>query len=216
VVFQLRRAISVDLAAGSGGRMLDLATGTGEISVAVAKAAGVNTAHLNGLSKGMLAVCRKQFEIWERAPKTLFTKQDAFVLMEDSEPEAYDLVLALGLIAHTGKLDRLLTLIERALVPGGAVLLQSSLDDRLGARLMGLYARSLFCSARYKVASYSSNDSEVAARKAGLENQVVRRFCVCLPFGDKLPLAINYLLERTFAAKCGKGGDALFLLRKPA
>lgn len=216
VLFQLRRDIAAELANGRGGRMLDLATGTGEITAAVAEAARVMFAHLNDLSQGMLAVCRRRFEVGESAPATVFTQQDAFALLEEFEPETFDLILSLGLIAHTGKLDRLLTLAARALSPGGAVLLQSSLTDHLGARITALYARSPLRAARYRVSVYSKADIETAAARAGLTVAALRRFGVCLPFGDKLPWAVNYQLERAWAAKCGKGGEALFLLRKSA
>lgn len=216
VLFQLRRDIAADLAVGRGGRMLDLATGTGEITVAVAEAAGVFSAHVNDLSQGMLAVCRRRFEVWERAPATVFSQQDAFALLEESEPGTFDLILSLGLIAHTGRLDRLLNLAARVLSPGGAVLLQSSLTDHLGARITALYARSPLCATRYKVSAYSKADIESAAAGAGLDIAALRRFGVCLPFGDKLPWAVNYQLERAWAAKCGNGGEALFLLQKSA
>ena len=48
----------------------------------------------------------------------------------------FDLILCLGLIAHTGGLDILLPHLKSMLTPGGRIILQTTLTDHVGTRIV--------------------------------------------------------------------------------
>ena len=109
----------------------------------------------------------------------------------------------------------LLRLCARALRPGGAILLQSSLDDHLGVRLIGAYANSSLRRTPHKHSRYRLASLRRAAAIAGLEVAAERRFGVCVPFGDRLLGRANYWLEARCAARMrGCGGEIVLKLRR--
>lgn len=217
-LFQLRAAIAADLARGGPpGPMLDLATGTGEITRRIALAAGARELDLNDFSEGMLQRCREVFAPDASRVSIGWSRRDAFALLADAPGERYALILCLGLIAHTGRLDELLALSFRALRPSGSLLLQSSLADHPGAFLVGAYAASPLRRTRHKHARFRLCDLRRAATEAGFEIIAERRFGVCLPFGDRLLGRLNHRIETRYAERMARsGGEIVLKLRRPA
>jgi 2-polyprenyl-3-methyl-5-hydroxy-6-metoxy-1,4-benzoquinol methylase len=216
VLFQLRRKLALELASGpEHRRLLDIATGTGEITYSIASNGDFDELHLNDISPGMLSKCRSLFDK-ENTSAIVWTNQNAFDLLKTTEPNKFDVVLCLGLIAHTGQLAQLLPLIKACLRPGGTLVLQSSLADHFGVWLTVCYARSPFRRVHYKVSAFSKGEILAVATACGFEVAEVQRYGLCLPFGDRLLKEINYGLEAAYAHKLKKtGGEALFKLRKP-
>jgi len=217
-LFQLRQQFAVALLEGEPrDRLLDLATGTGELTLAVAEACGAKQLLLNDLSAAMLERCRETFDTRSGAWNVEWSTEDAFARLAAVEKGSLDLLLCLGLIAHTGRLGELLEKAYVALRPGGALLLQSSLVDHPGAWLTAAYARSRLRRTPYRVCAFSVRDIKAAAAEAGLIWEAERRYGLCLPFGDRLLGRLNYSLENCFATRLtARGAEALILLRKPA
>jgi hypothetical protein len=69
----------------------------------------------------------------------------------------------------------------------------------------------------YEVESFDLKTIVTAASNVAFIMEDIRRFGVCLPFGDRLLGIINYQIERKFALHCRqRGGEALMLFRKSA
>src|SRR6202008_4738452 len=98
----------------------------------------------------------------------------------------FDLILCLGLIAHTGRLDILLPHLKSMLTPNGRIILQSTLTDHLGARIVRvLTARREVVRRGYKISWFSQRDISDACDRAGLRILETRRHTVGVPFGDR-------------------------------
>jgi len=217
VLFKLRCDLAIGLLSDETPRaLLDLATGTGEITRAIVASLKLDELQLNDISPGMLDACRRQFADLPSTSKVEWTNEDAFELLDHAGTNRFDVVLCLGLIAHTGRLPELLGKIFASLRPGGTLILQSSLTDHPGAWITAAYARSSLRPTDYKVHAFSKEDIISTAKAVGFQLADMRRFGVCLPFGDRILGRMNYHIEDTFAkALSNSGGDALFKLRKP-
>ena len=105
VLFSLRRRIAIELSSGhERGTVIDIATGTGEISYAIASSSSFREIHLNDLSQAMLACCRKAFAELRDPSRITWSNEEAFELLQEFGGDRFDLILCLGMIAHTGRL----------------------------------------------------------------------------------------------------------------
>jgi hypothetical protein len=137
-------------------------------------------------------------------------------LLANTRSNRFDLILCLGVIAHIGWLLELLIKSFNCLRGGAIFILQSSLSEHPGALIMGHFARSTFRRTRHKGNSYSREEIISCAFKAGLELEEVRRYGLCIPFGDRIFGRINYRLEAKYAEKLTeRGGESIFKFRKP-
>jgi ubiquinone/menaquinone biosynthesis C-methylase UbiE len=210
--FQQRLTHACELAAGSAGRLLDCAAGTGEITCALLKSGRFEHATVIDISQGML-----------RSAKELLSSQVANVELEFVESDVFnfkptdsrfDLVLCLGLIAHTGRLDILLPHLKSVLTPAGRIILQTTLRDHLGTRIVrALTSRSELARRGYRISWFSEQDIANACHNAGLQILEMRRHSLGIPFADRLWPWANFQLEmrlQKWASR--KGADAIYLL----
>src|SRR5262249_19789938 len=143
VLFQLRRRLAVRLSSADEPRtFLDIATGTGEISYAIASSYRFEELHLNDISPAMLSSCQRLFNGSPPYTKISWTNEDAFELLPRVGDNRFDLILCLGVIAHTGRLLELLSKVFSCLRSGGVLLLQSSVTEHPGSWITALFARS--------------------------------------------------------------------------
>lgn len=216
-LFQHRLVRSVELLRGSRGALLDCASGTGEITRAVIANSQFERAVINDFSPRMIRRCRETLGEAINAGKTTWSICDVFDLGETFGSGEFDVILCLGLIAHCGRLPRLMREMDSLLKPGGALLIQSSLLDHFGDRIVTYVAQSKLTRVNYVVESFYLKDILDEAKSAGFEVVVIDRFGLCLPFGDRLLGPVNYWLEKKFMARCSSsGGEALILMRKIA
>lgn len=217
VLFKLRCRLVVELLSGEEPHaLLDIATGSGEITYATAASFEFDDLLLNDISPKMLRLAQRAFN--DRLPvgNITWTNEDGFELLTKAGADRFDVILGLGLIAHTGRLPELLARVFTCLRRGGVLVLQSSLTDHPGAWVTALYARSPFRRVPYKVTTFSKNEILAAAATAGFELAEMRRYGLCLPFGDRILGQINHRLEEAYAETLSeRGGEALFKLRKP-
>ncbi len=216
VLFNLRRQIVVELLAHEPARQIfDVAAGSGEITHAVALSKAPEQLIVNDISPAMLELARRQFAATPVSGATTWLNDDAFKVLEQSSFEAYDVIICLGLIAHTGRLPELLTRAHRCLRPSGVLILQSSLSNHLGVWIEALYARSPLRPTTYKINTFNLKQIVCAAKDAGYETDQIRRFGVGIPFGDRLLGPANFLLESKYAQRTkGHGAEAVFKLKK--
>jgi hypothetical protein len=118
------------------------------------------------------------------------------------------------LIAHTGRLDILLPHLKSMLTHGGRIILQATLTDHLGARIVrALTARSEVARRGYRISWFSQQDIFDACNRAGLRILEMRRHNVGIPFGDRLSPWANFRLETRLEKWASRyGADAIYLL----
>ena len=216
VLFRLRAKIVASMLAQSTGSLLDCACGSGEVTEDVIKAASFQKVWVNDISGEMLRRAQSRLAAHQSKQEFFWLNSDVFALNPDDMHSRFDVILCLGLIAHSGRLDELLALFRGMLHDNGSVILQSSLLDHPGSRLIKLVTdRRHAAGAKYKFSFYTFDQIAKAARNSGFEVEENRRFGLCIPFGDRLLGRANYFLERTFASAMRSfGGEAILRLRK--
>ena len=214
--FRRRLELAVELAGLCRGRMLECACGSGEITAAILAGGGIGSAVIRDISEGMLAFTRKRLEATSFGGKADFAVADVFgALGEDARKgNRYDLIVCLGLIAHTGRLGELLRLQRQCLAPGGRILLQSTLLDHPGTRLVKLLtARRYERQKGYAISYFTDGDIRRTAADGGLSVKAFRRYGVSIPFGDRISGAMNLRAEKALASWAGRSGaEGLYLL----
>jgi cyclopropane fatty-acyl-phospholipid synthase-like methyltransferase len=164
----------------------------------------------------MLAFTRKRVEGIGFAGSVDYAVADVFgALAEDvRKGSRFDLIVCLGLIAHTGRLGELLRLQRACLAPGGRILLQSTLLDHPGTRVVKMLTAGRYERQKgYAISYFTDEDIRATAQDCGLEVKEMRRYGVSVPFGDRVSGAMNLRLEKALASWGGRSGaEGLYLL----
>jgi hypothetical protein len=118
------------------------------------------------------------------------------------------------LIAHTGRLDILLPHLKSMLTPNGRIILQTTLIDHLGTRIVrALTARSELARRGYRISWFSQRNIFDACDGARLRIRETRRHSLGVPFGDRLWPWANFQLETRLQKWASRhGADAIYLL----
>ena len=210
--FQQRLALTCELADGLHGRLLDCAAGTGEITCALLKSGRFSHATVVDISPAMLESAKQLLGSEITNTEVEFIRSDVFNFKPSDSN--FDLVLCLGLIAHVGRLDVLLPHLKSMLAPDGRIILQTTLTDHVGTRVVrALTAGRELARRGYRISWFSHRDIADACRGAGLRIVDMRRHSLGIPFGDRLWPWANFQLE-TGLQKCASryGADAIYLL----
>ncbi len=210
--FQKRLALACELAGASAGRLLDCAAGTGEITSALLKSGRFSHATVVDISPAMLHSAKELLSSQITNTQLEFVHSDVFNFKPSHA--GYDLILCLGLIAHVGRLDILLPQLKSMLAPGGRIILQTTLTDHVGARIVrALTTRRELAKRRYRISWFSQRDIIEACHGAGLRIVETRRHSLGIPFGDRFWPWANFQLEtRLRNWSCRHGADAIYLL----
>lgn len=128
----------------------------------------------------------------------------------------FDLIVCLGLIAHSGRVEELLRSVRAHLADGGRILLQTSLADHWGNRLWRLLLdRKATRRHGYSFSYYTQRRISEAVDRAQLAILAVRRYGVGLPFLEKVAPRANYQFEVRFSGWASrKGAEAIYVLGK--
>jgi SAM-dependent methyltransferase len=216
VVFKTRLALACELSRECSGRLLDCATGTGEISAAIYDSGRFCDATFVDISSEMLR--QAQSRLSDCPGRNLrFVQADIFHYLTDLDRIAkFDLIVCLGLIAHTGRLEQLLRSVRARLADGGRFLMQTSLVDHWGNRLWRLLLdRRATRRHGYAFSYYTQDQIAEAVRRAQLTIFAVRRYGVGLPFLEKMAPRANYQIEVNFSSWASRNGaEAIYVLGK--
>lgn len=138
-----------------------------------------------------------------------------FRFARENPHRKHDLIVCLGLIAHTGRLPELLRLLRGLLAKDGVILLQSTLLDHPGTRMERFFSHErYFRKHGYRINYFRHQDIEAAAASAGLIIAACQRYSLGLPFGDRLWGWGNYQLERIFQRWAApRGSEAVYILK---
>ncbi len=194
--FQKRLTLACELAGGSAGRLLDCAAGSGEITCALLRSGRFSHATIVDISPAMLQSAEELLTSQITNAELEFIKSDVFTFKPSDSN--FDLILCLGLIAHVGRLDVLLAHLKSMLTPSGRIMLQTTLTDHAGTRIVrALTTRPDACHA------------------AGLRIVEMRRHSLGVPFGDRFWPWANYQLETRLQKWSSRhGADAIYLLER--
>jgi len=212
--FQQRLELTCELAGGLGGRLLDCAAGTGEITCALLKSGRFSHATVVDISPAMLQSAKELLSSQTANTQLEFVHSDVFNFKPPDS--SFDLILCLGLIAHVGRLDTLLPHLKSMLAPGGRIILQTTLTDHVGTRIVrALTAQRELAHRGYRISWFSKRDIDDACRDAGLRILEVRRHSLAIPFGDRFWPWANFQLERRLQKWASRhGADAIYLLAR--
>jgi 2-polyprenyl-3-methyl-5-hydroxy-6-metoxy-1,4-benzoquinol methylase len=216
--FRERLALAVQMTAGISGSLLDCACGTGEITTAIVNSGRFAQATIVDLSPRMLEMARQQLEAGlkgQNLDQVRLISSDIFEFAAQTGAGPYDLILCLGLIAHTGRLDHLLSRLKGLLAPDGRILLQSTLLDHWGTKVVRVLTQERYYRQQgYRISYFHHQDILRAVENAGLEAVVVRRFMFGFPFGDRFWAGLNYRLEQRMRNRASlHGAEAMYLLQ---
>jgi ubiquinone/menaquinone biosynthesis C-methylase UbiE len=210
--FQQRLTLTCELGGTSAGRLFDCAAGTGEITCALLRSGRFSHATVVDVSSAMLQSAKDLLTSQIKDMDLEFVQSDVFNFKPSDS--RFDLVLCLGLIAHTGRLDILLPHLKSMLTPGGRIILQATLTDHLGARIIrALTVRSEVARRGYRISWFSQRNISDACDRAGLRILETRRHNVGVPFGDRFWPWANFQLEIRLEKWASRhGADAIYLL----
>ncbi len=212
--FQKRLTLACELAEGSAGRLLDCAAGSGEITCALLKSGRFPHATIVDISPAMLQSAKELLTSQITNAELEFIKSDVFTFKPSDSN--FDLILCLGLIAHVGRLDTLLTHLKSMLTLNGRIILQTTLTDHAGTRIVrALTTRRELAKRGYRVSWFSQRDIADACHAAGFRIVEMRRHSLGVPFGDRFWPWANYQLETRLQKWASRhGADAIYLLER--
>jgi ubiquinone/menaquinone biosynthesis C-methylase UbiE len=210
--FQKRLTLACELAEGSAGRLLDCAAGSGEITCALLESGRFSHATIVDISPAMLQNAKELLTSQITNAELEFIKSDVFTFKPSDSN--FDLILCLGLIAHVGRLDTLLAHLKSMLTPSGRIILQTTLTDHAGTRIVrALTTRRELVQRGYRISWFSQRDIADACHAAGLRIVEMRRHSLGIPFGDRFSRWANFQLEKRFQKWASRhGADAIYLL----
>jgi ubiquinone/menaquinone biosynthesis C-methylase UbiE len=210
--FQQRLTLACELGGASSGRLLDCAVGTAEITCALLKSGKFNHATVVDVSPAMLQSAKDLLTSEIKNAELEFVHSDVFNFKPSDS--RFDLILCLGLIAHTGRLEILLPHLRSMLTPEGRIILQATLTDHLGTRIVRtLTSRSELARRGYRISWFSQRNISDASDRAGLRILEIRRHSFGVPFGDRFWPWANFQLETRLEKWASRhGADAIYLL----
>jgi len=98
--------------------------------------------------------------------------------------------------------------------PGGRIMLQTTLADHFGTRIVrAVTSRSELGRRGYRISWFSQRNISDACDRAGLRILETRRHSLGVPFGDRLWPWANFQLETRLEKWASRyGADAIYLL----
>jgi ubiquinone/menaquinone biosynthesis C-methylase UbiE len=214
-----RLRIASELCEGTSGALLDCACGSGEITSSIVETGRYSSATLVDISDTMLSMARQRIDTVPSesiTPEINFINSDVFNYLLSGQERPFDLILCLGLIAHTGRLEELLSALKKVLSENGRILVQTTLLNHLFTRLIRAASEKRYeRNHGYSISYYTERDLAQACEAAGLTIDTQVKFFLGLPFGDQVFPRANYFLEVACKKWANRHGtEALLMLKK--
>ena len=216
--FRQRLEVANEMTSAIRGSLLDCAAGSGEITASILGTGRFSQATAVDLTPRMLELAKRQIETSVRGKPPVeleLVNLDIFRFAAENANRRFNLILCLGLIAHTGRLPELLAGLTRMLHPDGAILLQATLSDHLGVRILrALTEKRHIRRQGYRISNFWQRDILQAAQNAGLKVVAQRRYALGIPFGDRIWARGNYFMEKAFQGWArSHGAEEIYLLK---
>lgn len=215
--FNKRLELVTSLCQSSNGTLLECATGSGELTCSVLLDSGIQKATIIDISSGMLAISKKRIQSNIKKDIDIeFIVSDVFEYLKSQDLYKYDTILVLGLIAHTGKLNQLLDLLNSKLREKGKIIIQSSLSNHPVNKLVRfLSGKSFENKSHYALNYYSKKQLKNSFSSSGFVVKKSVRYGLGLDFLDKYIGSLAYYLEVIFSFVSKKlGSDIIFVLER--
>jgi 2-polyprenyl-3-methyl-5-hydroxy-6-metoxy-1,4-benzoquinol methylase len=214
--FRKRLQIVSDWLQGRKGRLLECACGTGEITHAVLMAGKYEKAVICDISAEMLSSAKRLVGTAVSPASIDFVNSEIFTFLE-KETNQFEVVLCLGLIAHTGQLERLLQLVKPRLAANSCLVLQSSLAEHVSVKFTRFISgKRLNRKLGYDIHYFTYAEIENSVKKCGMKITAARRYNIGLPFGDKISRPMNYFVERLLEPLSATLGSECIMLLEHA
>lgn len=217
--FRKRLELVMEMTADRKGALLDCAVGPGEITTEVLRRGGFDRATLIDISSAMIAKTNQRQQ--SSLPDDVLAGVesiigDVFQVSTALKDRQFDLILCLGLIAHTGRLNELLSKLKSLLSVDGKIILQSSMLNHWGTKAVRCVSSRRYARLNgYALSYFRDRDIEQACLAEGLRIVSSRRFCAGIPFGDKVWPQANYHLERLLSPLASRvGAEVIYLLER--
>jgi ubiquinone/menaquinone biosynthesis C-methylase UbiE len=209
--FESRKRIVGILSRNFSGSLLDCSCGSGEVSYEAIKSNQFSDLTLVDLSSNMLEIAKKRLSGY---PRIQFINSDIFTFNGDYQ-KSYDLILCIGLIAHTGHLEELLLHLKKMLNENGAILLQSTSSEKLFPSIVRFSSDSwYFTKNEYKIKYFKRADIKIVANNSGLKIVNEHSFSFGLPFADRFFPLINFYIELLYRKFfINSGVESIFMLQ---
>ena len=213
--FKTRLNIVTNMLRGASGRFLDFACGSGEITASILSSGHYSDAVICDISSNMLSLASEAISHSDAAENTTFIHGDIFNYLREKRGE-FDVMLCLGLIAHSGHVEELLNLANESLSPNGRLILQSSIADNWNIRIVKFACNILRINTHgYRLNYYSSSVLARLINEAGFRIEKQQRYSFSLPLGDKFWAKGNYYLENVMQSISARfGAECIYMLRK--
>jgi 2-polyprenyl-3-methyl-5-hydroxy-6-metoxy-1,4-benzoquinol methylase len=196
---------------GEGGSFLDCASGTGEVTASSLDVGKFDSAVVSDISERMLTYAKRLIGDGGSGCSVRYQVTDIFDFNKGHK-EKFNVILCVGLIAHTGRLRELLLHLNGMLAPGGKIILQSSLIDHWGIRITkAISSRRYERLHGYTLSYYSIDEIKSTIRSVSLKIISEKRYCLAIPYLDKLLPGVNYWLEKlAINYSANHGAEAIF------
>jgi ubiquinone/menaquinone biosynthesis C-methylase UbiE len=216
--FRQRLEIAAELSAAASGSLLDCGVGPGEITAAVLRTGRFRRAVCLDISQPMLELARRAIKptlAKHMVTELELVRKDVFEFTAENADRRFNLILCLGLIAHTSRLSELLGSLRRMLAADGAILLQTTLLDHSGVLIVSALTKERYFRRHgYRISYFRQRDILDAASHSGLAVVGCRRFRVGFPFGDSIWACGNYWLEKALQRfATSHGAEAIYVLK---
>ncbi len=198
--------------------VLDMPCGTGTMSIPLLDRS--NKLTLIDISANMLSIAQKNIPLGH-LPKTEVINNDFFAL--NLQPNSYDLIICLGLLAHVNSPDQLLHKLAGVLKPGGMLIIQNTNSTHFYSHLIRLYlgVKNLIHKQAYQLNKVPAKLVETTLQQNNLELVTCYRYNQSfLGFSNLFSNEKKYKLTRGFFGNATQpknqsfGSDYTYLFKK--
>lgn len=198
--------------------VLDMPCGNGYISLT--NSANFKHLTLVDFSENMIKLAKK---IAQEQAVNHVSFQRSDIYETNFQPETFDLIISLGILAHIDDIDKFLNYIQQTVKPKGYIIIQNTDYDHNYSRLIRLYLgiRRLVGKDKYQLNKVSAHLVEGSFKKAGFTCENKFRYNQSfIGFSKLFSNEKKYNLTRKWFGKVGNnknakyGSDFIYLFQK--
>lgn len=212
--FNKRKEITLYLiSALSPNKILECASGSGDITLDVKKLNPKSKLIINDISNKMLNLTKQRFESEDLQSNTTYKNQDIFDLLDKTACDL-DLCLCLGLIAHTGRIQDLLSKINKSLLTEGYIVLQYSRAETYRHQIVRIINKIRQPKTPHQIHYYDEKVVTNALVECDFEIVESKRYLIGIPFINKTFPKLSFIIERVFSNIAETHGSEVIVLAR--
>tara|TARA_B100000902_G_scaffold399352_1_gene469812 strand:+ start:17146 stop:17877 length:732 start_codon:yes stop_codon:yes gene_type:complete len=212
-IFRTRKKTVLSFLYKKKGSILDIATGSGEISSEILKRNQFDKITLVDISKNMLNMTKEKVKKIKKVKKVEYINKNFAKIKNKNK---YNYIVCLGILAHFINSKLFFLKLSKLSKKGTIVILQSSLlnfpINKLNKFLFSNRYKKKF---NYKINFISEKKLNFFFKKHGFKILVIKKYSVGLPVIDKFFPKLNYYIDLSFDKLFpSSGSEAIFILKK--